>query len=173
MPEASFQPAATSNGSPLVPERPVRARLVSAMTRGFRNRCPHCGTGRMFGRYLKVRSECTECGLSLEGHRADDLPPYVTIFLVGHVVGYLILEFEMGYEVPLWVSMTVWPLLTLGLAFSLLQPVKGAVVGLQYAFAMHGFDRLPAPTETPPSRTDHAAHGPAGAVSPVPRLGRL
>lgn len=121
----------------------------------------------MFGRYLKVRPECEVCVLALAGHRADDLPPYVTIFVVGHVVGYLILEFEMGYDVPLWVSMTVWPLLTLGLAFSLLQPVKGAVVGLQYAFAMHGLDRLPA---SPMERT---SHGPAGPASPVPRLGRL
>ena len=59
-----------------------------------------------------------------EGHRADDLPPYLVIFLVGHIVGYLVLEFEMGYDVPLWISLTVWPLLTLVLALGLLQPVK-------------------------------------------------
>jgi hypothetical protein len=40
----------------------------------------------------------------MEGHRADDLPPYIVIFLVGHIIGYLVLEIEMGYDVPLWIS---------------------------------------------------------------------
>lgn len=121
----------------------IRARLVPAMARGFLNRCPHCGEGKLFGRFLKVRPECEACGLSMEGHRADDLPPYLVIFLVGHIVGYLVLQVEMGYDVPLWLSLTVWPLLTLVLALGLLQPVKGAVIGLQYAFGMHGFGVAP------------------------------
>jgi len=125
------------------PHAGPRVRLIPAMARGFVNRCPHCGEGKVFGRFLKVRPECEACGLQMHEHRADDLPPYLVIFLVGHVVGYLVLEFEMGYDLPLWVSITVWPALTLGLALGLLQPVKGAVVGLQYALAMHGFAQLP------------------------------
>ncbi|WP_232630140.1 DUF983 domain-containing protein [Methylobacterium sp. Leaf118] len=113
------------------------------MARGFVNRCPHCGDGKMFGRFLKVRPACDACGLAMAEHRADDLPPYLVIFLVGHIVGYLVLEVEMGYDVPLWLSLTVWPLLTLVLALGLLQPVKGAVIGLQYAFGMHGFGVAP------------------------------
>ncbi|TXN24208.1 DUF983 domain-containing protein [Methylobacterium sp. WL9] len=110
------------------------------MALGFVCRCPHCGEGRIFGRFLKAKPACEACGLSLEGHRADDLPPYLVIFIVGHIVGYLILKIEMGYDLPLWVSATLWPGLTLGLALGLLQPVKGAVIGLQYAMRMHGFD---------------------------------
>ena len=131
-----------SDQPPGVPPQP-RTRLIPAMARGFVNRCPHCGKGRVFGRFLKVRPDCEACGLEMHGHRADDLPPYLVIFLVGHLVGALILEIEMGYDLPLWVSLTLWPGLTLGLAIGLLQPVKGAVVGLQYALGMHGFDKLP------------------------------
>jgi len=132
-------PAATAPD----PRAAPRTRLIPAMARGFVNRCPHCGEGRVFGRFLKVRPECELCGLQMHEHRADDLPPYLVIFLVGHIVGYLVLEIEMGYDLPLWVSITLWPALTLGLALGLLQPVKGAVVGLQYALAMHGFSTLP------------------------------
>ncbi len=117
--------------------------VAQAMWRGALCRCPHCGKGKMFGRFLKVRPECEACGLSMEGHRADDLPPYVVIFVVCHIIGYLVLEVEMGYDVPLWLSLTVWPLLTLVMALGLLQPVKGAVIGLQYAFGMHGFGVAP------------------------------
>lgn len=149
-----------------------RSRLIPAMARGFLNRCPHCGKGRMFGRFLKVRPECEACGLAMHEHRADDLPPYLVIFLVGHLVGYLILETEINYDVPLWISLTVWPLLTLALAGGLLQPVKGAVVGLQYAFAMHGFEKLPsARIET--TEGTRARHGSADTPSPTPRLGRV
>ncbi len=132
----------TYTSPPPVPPQ-ERTPLVAAMARGFVNRCPHCGKGHLFGRFLKVRPACEACGLEMEGHRADDLPPYLVIFLVGHIVGYLVLEIEMGYDVPLWISMTVWPLLTLVLALGLLQPMKGAVIGLQYTFGMHGFGKAP------------------------------
>lgn len=122
---------------------PVRTGLIRAMGRGFVGRCPHCGVGRIFGRFLKVQPDCEACGLELHHHRADDLPPYVVIFIVAHAVGFLILETESAYEVPLGVEIAVWPTVTLGLALGLLQPVKGAVVGLQYALGMHGFAALP------------------------------
>ncbi|WP_375463990.1 DUF983 domain-containing protein [uncultured Methylobacterium sp.] len=124
-------------------ETPLRTGLVRSMARGFLGRCPHCGGGRIFGRYLKVRPACEACGLELHHHRADDLPPYLVIFIVAHLVGYLILESELRYEVPLWFQLGFWPVATLGLALGLLQPVKGAVVGLQYALGMHGFAALP------------------------------
>ena len=142
-----MEPAPHTHVFPLTePAEAARTRLMPAMARGFLNRCPHCGQGKMFGRFLKVRPECESCGLSMEGHRADDLPPYIVIALVGKLVGYLVWKVEMGYEVPLWplwVSVTVWPLLSLVLALGLLQPVKGAVIGLQYAFGMHGFGVAP------------------------------
>ena len=146
---------------------PARTRLLPAMTLGFVNRCPHCGEGRMFGRFLKVRPECEVCGLEMREHRADDLPPYLVIFLVGHLVGYLILQVEMGYEVPLWLSFTVWPLLTLGLALGLLQPIKGAVVGLQYAFGMHGFEQVP---PRRPAVSEGARNGSADAAPEFDRV---
>ncbi|SFK64949.1 DUF983 domain-containing protein [Methylorubrum salsuginis] len=124
----------------------TRTRLAPAMARGFLNRCPHCGKGKLFGRFLKVRPECEACGLSMEGHRADDLPPYLVIFIVGHIVGYLVLKVESGYDeplLPLWLSCTVFLLLSLIMGLGLLQPVKGAVIGLQYAFGMHGFGVAP------------------------------
>lgn len=132
-------------------EAPTRTGLVRSMARGFVGRCPHCGEGKVFGRFLKVRPECTACGLELHHHRADDLPPYLVIFLVAHIVGYAILELEMGYDIPLWFQLSFWPVFTLVFALGLLQPVKGAVVGLQYGLGMHGFAALPGgrPAEVP------------------------
>jgi uncharacterized protein (DUF983 family) len=146
-------------------DRAGRAGLIRSLARGFRGRCPHCGEGRVFGRFLKVRPVCDACGLELHHHRADDLPPYLVIFVVAHLVGYLILETESAYEVPLWLEVGFWPLFTLGLALGLLQPVKGAVVGLQYALGMHGFAALPRgrPGERSAAGPEETRLAPAGA----------
>ena len=79
------------------------------------------------------------CGAELHHHRADDLPPYLVILIVAHLVGWGILTAETRFEVPLWLHLAVWPALTVMLSLLLLQPVKGAVVGLQYGLSMHGF----------------------------------
>ncbi|NIX77712.1 DUF983 domain-containing protein [Microvirga terricola] len=115
---------------------------VTAMKRGFLNHCPACGKGRLFGRFLKVVPQCETCSTELHHHRADDLPPYLVIFIVGHIIGYGILMTETRLEMPMWAHLAIWPALTLVLCLALLQPVKGAVVGLQYALGMHGFAAL-------------------------------
>ena len=113
---------------------------MQAVKRGFMGRCPQCGEGRIFGGYLKVKPACDHCGLKFDGHRADDMPPYIVIILVGHFVVGLNLAVEQSTEWPLWLHFAVWPTLTLVSALALLQPVKGALIGYQWALKMHGFD---------------------------------
>jgi uncharacterized protein (DUF983 family) len=111
----------------------------TAIKRGFAGRCPNCGVGRMFGRYLKVVDACPHCGQRLDLHRADDLPAYLVILVVGHLVVGAMLAFETFGDSPMWLQILVWPALTLILSLLLLQPVKGAVVAHQWALRMHGF----------------------------------
>jgi uncharacterized protein (DUF983 family) len=126
-----------------VPMPPIVTRFT-AMKRGFLGRCPACGEGRLFGRFLKVNDRCACCATEFHHHRADDMPPYIVMFIVGHVIGYGVLMSETRFDVPLSVQVAVWPLATLVLCLVLLQPVKGAVIGLQYALGMHGFGRAKA-----------------------------
>ena len=108
--------------------------------RGFTGRCPRCGEGRLFRKFLKVGHECSSCGQEFHHHRADDFPPYIVMFVVGHVLGYGIYVSEMKFDgLPLWLHAALWPSLAILMCVGLLQPVKGAVVGLQYALGMHGF----------------------------------
>ena len=50
----------------------------------------------------------------------------------------------------MWLHMVVWPVLTIALSVLLMQPVKGAVVGLQWAVRMHGFGGAPDRPERQP-----------------------
>ncbi|HKA65245.1 MAG TPA: DUF983 domain-containing protein [Methyloceanibacter sp.] len=114
--------------------------VLLSLLRGTRLTCPACGKGAMFRRYLKVAETCPACGEALHHHRADDAPPYFTIVIVGHIVVGLVLAVEMAYRPPLWLHAALWLPLTVLLALLILPPVKGALVGLQWALLMHGFD---------------------------------
>lgn len=113
--------------------------LWQAFRRGFFCSCPRCGSGKLFDGYLRTQRECSICAQAFEGHRADDAPPYIVISLVGHVVVGLLLYVEMHHTPPLWVHAVIWLPLTAFLVLSLLRPVKGAVIGWQWALRLHGF----------------------------------
>ena len=103
--------------------------LATANGRGLRGRCPACGKGRIFGRFLKVMPECTQCGAPLGLARADDAPPYFTILLVGHIVVPLLFVVDKA-QLPIWVMSAIFVPLTAILAIGLIQPIKGGTVGL-------------------------------------------
>jgi uncharacterized protein (DUF983 family) len=104
-----------------------------ALRRGVLCKCPACGTGAAFAGYLRVTPACTSCGTPLDEFRADDAPPYFTIFLVGHIVVPLMLILERAYSPPTWVHMTLWLPLIVVLSLALLRPIKGAMLGLLWA----------------------------------------
>jgi len=122
--------------------------LWTAMKRGFMCRCPRCGQGKLFRAFLKVDNNCSACGLDYTPHRADDLPAYLVIIIVGHIVVPVVLWVETNYSPALWLQMSIYLPFTFIASLLLLQPVKGAVVGFQWALRMHGFDEN-APSDIP------------------------
>lgn len=119
--------------------RPAR-KVLRSMLRGFFNRCPSCGKGKLFKSYLTTFHTCDKCGENIHHHRADDAPPYFTITIVGHIIIPALLAVELLYRPAIWIHMTLWLPLTIILSLGFLRPVKGAIVGLQWALYMHGFD---------------------------------
>lgn len=93
----------------------------------------------MFSKYLKVADECSVCGTELHHHRADDAPPYFTIFIVGHILLGGVLSLEQAYAPPSWVHLIIWLPLAVIACLVLLPRAKGALIGLQWAHRMHGF----------------------------------
>ncbi len=118
-----------------LPKRPV----MPAIMKGLRMRCPNCGRGKLFTRYLKVAPSCSSCGEDLSHQRADDAPPYLTIVVVGHIIVPAILFVETRWPLSTAAHLAIWLPMTLILSLLLLPVMKGAVVGLQWALRMHGF----------------------------------
>ena len=61
--------------------------------------------------------------------------------IVGHLVVGAMLAGWKVWHLSDAVQYALWPSLALALSLSLLAPIKGAVVGLQWALGMHGFSR--------------------------------
>jgi uncharacterized protein (DUF983 family) len=113
--------------------------LARAMLRGFACRCPNCGKGALFGRYLKPVAQCSVCGEDYTAQRADDAPPYFTMVIVGHLLVPLMLAVQFSTNFSVLTYMAIWIPFTGIATLSLLQPVKGAIIALQWANRMHGF----------------------------------
>jgi uncharacterized protein (DUF983 family) len=118
--------------------RPARP-LLNAMSRGFMGRCPNCGQGRLFASFLKTAPHCEHCGEEMHHHRADDLPAYLVVVIVGHIIVGAFMGVEATSNLSTWQHLVIWVPLTIIAALALLRPVKGAVVALQWALYMHGF----------------------------------
>jgi uncharacterized protein (DUF983 family) len=117
-----------------------KRNVWTSIKRGFRGRCPRCGEGKLFRAFLKVDNNCSVCDLDFTPHRADDLPAYLVIVIVGHIVVPIALMIETNYSPPVALQLAIYLPFTLFASLALLQPVKGAVVGMQWALRMHGFD---------------------------------
>jgi uncharacterized protein (DUF983 family) len=110
-----------------------------AVFRGWRRKCPNCGTGPLMRGYLSVNASCPVCREDLSHHRADDGPAYLTILIVGHLMAPLLLvTFRIWRPEPL-ILFTVFAVGCVALSLYLLPRFKGAIVGLQWARRMHGF----------------------------------
>jgi len=110
--------------------------FLTGLKRGLLHRCPNCGDGRLYMRYLKVDPECEVCGHDLADYPADDGPAYFTILIIGHLFVAPLLLFPFIWKAPvgLVLPLTVLPLAALTLL--LLPRVKGAVIGALWAIKL-------------------------------------
>ncbi|WP_312160416.1 DUF983 domain-containing protein [Phenylobacterium sp.] len=110
--------------------------FVQSMLRGLKGRCPACGEGKLFWRYLKVEPRCPVCDLDLARYPADDGPAYFTILIVGHLIVAPLLLFPVIWQAP---TLIVLPatLIPLAVVTLILLPVtKGWFIGLLYALGV-------------------------------------
>jgi uncharacterized protein (DUF983 family) len=102
--------------------------MLLGLKRGALHRCPNCGQGKLYRRYLKIQA-CPVCGHDNAAYPADDAPPYFTILIVGHVVVAPLLLFPVIWTAPTGLVLAVVMPLLAGLTLTVLPTVKGAVVG--------------------------------------------
>lgn len=113
----------------------------TAIKRGLMKKCPCCGEGTLFDGYLKVRQSCPVCREDFTPQRADDGPAYLTILVVGHIMGPLMLWFFEAYRPDPLTLASMFTVGAVALSLYLLPRFKGMIVGIQWAKRMHGFGK--------------------------------
>ena len=100
---------------------------------GLRGRCPDCAEGLLFKGFLTVSPSCESCGFDLAKADSGDGPAVFVILIAGCVVAFSALFVEIAYRPPIWLHMVLWLPLTLLLCLGLLRPLKGLMLGAQFA----------------------------------------
>ncbi len=101
---------------------------------GLRGRCPRCGVGKLFVRYLKITERCDACGLGMAGHDVGDGPVVPAILVLGGIIVGLALVTEMAYQPPLWVHGVLWGPLVVASTLLSLPLLKGLSVAIQFRY---------------------------------------
>jgi uncharacterized protein (DUF983 family) len=114
------------------PSLKTAASLKIAAWRAVCGKCPKCGEGKLFSKYLKPVVACTACGEPFAHIRTDDAPAWLTIFIVGHVVVPLVVYAESTTNWSILFSATVWLSLTLILGLLILPLAKGFFLALMW-----------------------------------------
>ncbi len=84
------------------PREPVTlARTLRLSGRALRLRCPHCGQGKLFDRWVRMRQRCAACGLILERGEEDY---FIGAYMVNLIIAELIIVAAM-----LVVLLATWP----------------------------------------------------------------
>lgn len=113
--------------------------LWPAIKKGATCKCPKCGSAPLFSAYLKTDNVCSTCGEDFSHHRADDLPPYLALVIVGHILVGVMLHLEMMWHISPINYLAVLVPLAIIMPLAMLPILKGGVIGLQWALRMHGF----------------------------------
>lgn len=107
-------------------------QAASLLRVAFKARCPRCGEGTLFDGYLTVAKACTVCGLGLAGHDTGDGPAFFIMLPLCIIVAVLALLTDNNFRPPMWVHMTLWPLVILAAVTLTLRPVKALMIALQF-----------------------------------------
>lgn len=124
--------------------------LPQAALRGARGACPRCGEAKLFARWLRPVERCGTCGQDWTLHVADDFPPYVSIFVTGHLMAPLLIWLVLERQFSTMAAAAVIVPFSIMVMLGVLQPAKGAIIALQWWLGMGGFVRERAPETSAP-----------------------
>jgi uncharacterized protein (DUF983 family) len=116
--------------------------MPTALVRGALGRCPRCGQGALFRRYLKMVDCCSACGEAYGHFRTDDAAPWLTILVVGHVIVPIVLIFEQTLQLAMGLTLAIWLPVIVVLTLLLLPRCKGVIAALMWAVKAEGSEKI-------------------------------
>jgi len=109
----------------------------STLGAGLRCRCPRCGKGRLFRRFLSVADRCESCGLDYGFADPADGPAFFVMTGIGVLVIALWAIWAVAAQPPVWAQFAVVFPALIGGCLGALQPVKAWLIAEQYVHKAH------------------------------------
>jgi uncharacterized protein (DUF983 family) len=107
-------------------------KVPNTVMTGLRCRCPRCGEGHLFSRFLTIAPRCEACGLDFGFADPADGPAFFVMSGVGILVIAIWALWAIALQPPIWAQFAlVFPALIFG-CLGTLRPVKAWLVAEQY-----------------------------------------
>ena len=106
--------------------------VAGAVLAGIRGRCPRCGEGRLYLRYLRLADACNACGADFTMADIGDGAAVFVILIVGALVVPVAFVMQFAFHWSPWASAALACALTLVLSAALLPIAKGVLFTLQW-----------------------------------------
>lgn len=100
--------------------------------RAFNLKCPACGKGQLYRRYLKPVAVCSACDEPLGEIRADDGPAAWTILGLGPFLVPIAFMVSMS-GMPIWIALPLMLVGSVGIVLIALPRVKGVFMAVLWA----------------------------------------
>lgn len=107
---------------------------VHPLITGLACRCPHCGQGKLFDGFLRVRPQCAACGQDLSKADSGDGPVVFVILIVGGFVAFLALWAIFTTTWPMWLHLVIWLPLATVLSLGAMRVFKSLLISAQFHF---------------------------------------
>jgi uncharacterized protein (DUF983 family) len=104
----------------------------TSLSAGLRCRCPRCGQGRLFSRFLTVAERCDACGLEYSFADPADGPAFFVMTGVGVLVTAIWAIWAVAARPPIWAQFLVVVPALVGGCLACLRPVKAWLVAEQF-----------------------------------------
>ena len=104
----------------------------STLAAGLRCRCPRCGEGQVFSRFLTVAERCEACGLDFGFAEPADGPAFFVMTGVSILVMAVWAAWAVAAHPPIWAQFLVVVPALVGGCLACLRPVKAWLVAEQF-----------------------------------------
>lgn len=98
----------------------------------MRGRCPACGEGQLFKKFLTFNDFCEACGADFRIEDAGDGPAVFVIFITGIFIIPMALAFYLVTGLPMIVTILLFGLIIILASLWLLRLMRGIMFSLQW-----------------------------------------
>jgi uncharacterized protein (DUF983 family) len=119
----------------------MRPELLKTLKHGARGKCPRCGKGALFRRWIEAHDRCTSCGLLYQRNYGDTWMFWIITDRIPLFIGIVAVYF--GFRTSTWVTIGAFFCALVLPLIATIKPRMGIAIALDYLSRVY----LPDPSD--------------------------